>query len=214
MVTVAYDSGSVVLGEPGSRMTNGDYTVGNIEGITDEDTGDQWSYAGWSLIIIYSSESEEAHQLYLYDNFLYAHNDTEHTFTVEGFLAPDDFEGRLTCFVGEGDDVWNGDYIEVNGNRLPHTGDPYDGINPQTDVWNGKSSGLSGELIDGVDIDTFEITETYEDIDEGDTAAVIHMGTQSDSWNLVYLFLSFRSDLVLESGINPVGVITYGYGGG
>ncbi|MFC1893528.1 hypothetical protein ACFLYR_05810 [Chloroflexota bacterium] len=207
IVTIDYDSGSVVLGEPGSRMANGTYTVGDVEadaGIEDGGSAYEWAYAGWSLIIMYSSPSEEAHQLYLYDNFLYADSNTTHTFTVTGFLAPSDSEGVLTCFVGEGDDHYDGDYIKFNDNFLS------DATNPEDNVWNGKSSGLAGQPIDGVDIDTFDVA-SY--IDEEDTSAVVQLGTSNEIWSLVYLLLSFRTDIVPDSGRTPVGIITYGPGG-
>ena len=76
-------------------------------------------------------------------------------------------------------------------------------------VWNGKFVGL-GEIkeIDGVDIDTFNVSSPI--INEGDTSAKVVLGTAIDSWNLVYIILSFRSD-VLDTGVglNTVGNITY-----
>lgn len=194
---------------------NGKYTVGGVDGLTD----DEWSYAGWSLVIIYSSPSEKAHQLYLYDDFLYADNDTSHTFTIEGFEAPEDAEATLTCFVGEGDECYgnhqydsysdapwgDADWIKFNDNYL------FDEDNPIYNIWNGKSSGLSGEFIDGVDIDTFDVSSPI--ISEGDTSAEVVLGTGVDSWNLVYIILSFGSDVPAGLKPNTVGSITYTYEG-
>ena len=215
-VLVDDGTSSFILRAEGTFSGNGDYTVGGIQG----DIGDMWSYAGWSLVIIYSSPSEYAHQLYLYDDFLYADEDTTHSFTVISFevpeLEPGEQEwGRLTVFVGEGDECYpsahypNPDYIEFKGSRLPHSGDPYDGINPQDNVWNGKSSGLGGMFIDGVDIDTFDVSD---DLAEGDTSALVELGTGVDSWNLVYIILSFRTiPHEEETGLPPVGIISYTY---
>jgi hypothetical protein len=177
---------------------NGNYTVSGVNG----STGDEWSYAAWSLIIIYTSPSEEAHQLFLYDHFLYSDMYTSHTFNIEGFLTPDVAEAALTCFVGEGDDFYSGDYIQFNDNYL------HDAINPQNNIWNGKSSGLSGEFIDGVDIDTFNVSSPI--MSPGDTSAEVKLTTDIDSWNLVYIILSFRSEL---GGLTPnsLGIITYNY---
>jgi hypothetical protein len=175
---------------------NATYAVAGVAG----DTDNEWSYAGWSLVIIYSSPSEEVHQLFLYDTFLYAHNDSSHTFTIEGFIAPEDSEAVLTCFVGEGDEFYTGDYLEFNSNRL------FDGVNPQNNIWNGKSSGLSGELIDGVDVDTFNVSSPI--INSGDTSAEVKLTTGIDSWNLVYIILAFRSELG-DLTPNSVGIISY-----
>jgi len=185
-----------------SLTGNANYTVGNVSG----DTGEEWSYAGWSLVLIYFSPSEDARQLYLYDGFLFAGGNTSHTFTIGGFRAPsDDAEAKLTLFVGEGDQCYTGDYIKFNGYYL------YGGINPKTNVWNGKSSGLDGLFIDGVDIDTFEVSSPI--INGGDTSATVYLKTQTDNWNLCYLMLSFRD---VPGGNRPdrVGTITYTYGGG
>ena len=199
---------------------NGKYKVKKIEnpdGITTDDLEDDWSYAGWSLLIIYSHPDEDAHQLYLYDDFLYVDEyggGTErHPLAVElegieGFLAPEDADGRLTVFVGEGDDCWNGDKVKFNDNYLPYSGDPYDGVNPQNDVWNGKSSGIGGDFIDGVDIDTFDVSPY---IDSGDASAEVKLITGTDSWNLVYVILSFRTVPGTETGLFPVRIMTYTY---
>ncbi len=176
-------------------------TVGGVSGLTEE----HWSYAGWSLIIFYSSPSELAHQFFLYDQFLYADSSyDDHTFVIEGFEAPEDAEAFLTCFVGEGDDWLNGDYIQFNGYQLS------DAVNPANDVWNGKSSGLGGQIIDGVDIDSFNVSSPI--IDPGDTSAQVHLHTNTDAWNLVYIILAFRSEY---GGLTPnaTGIVSYTYGG-
>ncbi|MEE8419497.1 MAG: hypothetical protein V3S02_05235, partial [Dehalococcoidales bacterium] len=59
---------------------NADYTVIGVAG----DTGKQQSYAGWSMIIIYSNPDEEIHQFFLYDNFLYSGVESSHTFDITG----------------------------------------------------------------------------------------------------------------------------------
>jgi hypothetical protein len=188
----------VRLINPGGNAT---YTVLGVAG----NTGSEHSYAGWSLVIIYASPSEEAHQFFLYDHFLYATSHSSHTFSIEGFEAPADAEAALTCFVGEGDDHYDGDYLQFNDYYMS------DAINPEDDVWNGKSSGLGGELIDGVDIDTFDVSSPI--INWGDTSAEVTLTTDIDCWNLVYVILAFRSEL---GGLTPnsTGILSYHYAGG
>ena len=177
---------------------NGTYTVLDVGG----STGDEWSYAAWSIVIIYGSPEEKAHQLFLYDHYLYSDMYSSHTFSIEGFLTPEDAEAALTCFVGEGDEFYAGDYLQFNDNYLS------DEINPQDNVWNGMSTGLGGEFIDGVDIDTFNVSSPI--MNQGDTSAEVKLTTGIDSWNLVYIILSFRSEL---GGLAPnsLGIITYDY---
>jgi hypothetical protein len=188
-----------------SPQGNGTYTVSGVTGNT---TG-EWSYAGWSLVIFYSSPSEQTHQLFLYDLLLYAGSSSSHTFTIEGFEAPSDAEAVLTCFVGEGDEHYGGssynkDYMKFNGYYMS------DAVNPRYNVWNSKSSGLGGQLIDGVDIDSFNVSNPI--IDPGDTSAQVQLGTGTDCWNLIYILLSFRSEY---GGLTPnaIGIISYNYGG-
>jgi hypothetical protein len=178
---------------PTNYPGNATYTVGSVNG----DTGNQWSYAGWSLVIIYSSSETRGHQIYLYDTFMYAHNYTNIDFDMDGqlggtitdFIVPQPVVGevnaaKLTCFVGEGDEVWTGDQIKFNGTALSNA------KSPSTNVWNSKSPGLNA---DGVDIDTFEITWASNLLRPGDTSAHIDLPTVDDSWNLVYIIVSFRS---------------------
>ncbi len=178
---------------------NGTYTVGDVYG----DTDNEWSYAAWSLIIIYSSPETKGHQLYLYDDFTYVDNDETLEFPISGFLVPEPIEGeenaaKLTCFVGEGDDCYNGDYLKFNGTALS------DGKST-SNVWNSWSYGLAQ---DGIDIDTFDVTWSSGLLEPGDTSAQVTMPTQTDSWNLVYIILSFRSEITTS------GTITYLYIGG
>jgi len=180
---------------------NATYTVIGVTGSSDSEL----SYTGWSMIIIYASPSEEVHQFFLYDHFLYATGDSSHTFDIAGFEAPEEAEAALTCFVGEGDEHYIYDYIEFNDNYLSG------GVNPENNVWNGKSSGLGGEPIDGVDIDTFDVSSPI--INPGDTSAAVRLTTGTDHWNLVYNILGFRSEFI---GLipNDVGIISYSYAGG
>jgi hypothetical protein len=170
-----------------------------------EDTGDQdeLSYAAWSVIIIYSSPSTSGHHLYLFDQFLYCNTGETLDFTIKGFLAPDDVASdpnaaRLTCFVGEGDYHYTGDNLLLNGHYLNG-----DSINPIDNVWNAKSNVLGGASThEGIDIDTFTAGGGTV-IQPGDTEAEVDIPTGTDCWNLVYIVLSFTSE------ITTGGVIDY-----
>lgn len=190
-------------GDDGHYPGNGTYTVGDVYG---QANGDEWAYAGWSLIIIYSSPDTEGHQLYLYDIFLYCDHYTNLDFdqdgepggTLSGFLVPDPIVGevyaaKLACFIGEGDDVYNGDFIALNDSKLSNS------ASPQDDVWNGKSPGFAAE---GVDVDTFDITWASGILSPGDTKAQIDIDTDIDIWNLVYIIISFRSETTTGGAIS------------
>lgn len=155
----------------------------------------EYAYAGWSLILIYVSPETEGHQLYLYDDFTFVGNTESLQLSVSGFLTPDDPTGsRLTCFVGEGDFRYTGDYIKVNNFALS------DAINPANNVWNSYSNTLDNPSVNGIDLDTFDIS-SY--LDAGDTSATIELGTDIEIYNSIYVILSFRSDSIVG------GTVTY-----
>jgi hypothetical protein len=203
-----------------------DYTVGNVNA-DPGDEGDlnagQWAYAGWSLIMIYSDPSPDAepHRVFLYDKFLHAPISSTHYFTLSGFQSPADSEGSfLTCFVGEGDWNYEDDFIEfraehdsgINWNTSNHVKGPLNLENsesPWDNVWNGQSPGFEGLAHNGIDIDTFDISDRLE---AGDTSADIRIKTW-ELENLVYIFVSVPSVASGEGGGTSLGVITYNYGG-
>ena len=154
----------------------------------------QWTYAGWSLLIIYSSPETKGHQLYLFDEFRYVGLDTLLTFPISGFLTPDDTTGsHLTYFVGEGDNHYDNDYIKVNGYQLPLPGDPYEDppVNPQNNVFNSYSNSLDDPYLSGVDIDTFDMSLC---MDPGDGSAEVILDNGEEIYDLVYIILSFRTE--------------------
>jgi Tfp pilus assembly protein PilX len=177
---------------------------------------DHASYAGWSLVIVYSSPTTKGHQLYLYDitspNFTFVESyptgpygsnpdfdgDGTPGGSISGFLAPEEimtggvYAAKVTCFVGEGDKGKTGDSFQVNNTKLPDgTGGSLD------DVWNSNSVGLTAP---GVDIDTF--TVNYPIINPGDTKAEIDIPTNGDGFTLVYIILSFRSSITTGGTIS------------
>jgi hypothetical protein len=125
--------------------------------------------------------------------------------TISGFLVPDPIAGevnaaQITCFVGEGDECFGDhppndiDCLILNGHKLSNS------VSPQNNVWNSKSPDL---VQDGIDIDTFNITWASDILEADDSSAQVDLQTGTDSWNLVYIILSFRSSTVTG------GTITY-----
>jgi hypothetical protein len=139
---------------------------------------------------------------------------------IAGDIDPN--AGKLTCFIGEGDlgsSGWGNDFLAFNAPSsywssnatspdpftIPNGYKLYDGMAcwnnssaVPNNVWNNKSIGLTR---DGIDIDTFNIPWATEAkpwfLEPGDSSAHIDMPTQQDSWNLVYMILSFRSKTVI-----------------
>jgi len=106
--------------------------------------------------------------------------------------VPEPIEGEeiaatLTCFVGEGDDAYDGDYMRFNETNLS------DGAGDLDDVWDSDSIGMSEP---GVDVDTFTIYWDDEILHADDTEAHIDLPTESDNWVLIYMILSVRSETI------------------
>ncbi len=207
-VTALVKAFSVKAPDPAvNHPGNAIYTVGGVAGdpAIEGETEYQLAYAGWSLVIVYSSGETKGHALYLYDTFIHSDgggtnvdfdNDGQPGGTISGFIVPEPIEGevdaaKLTVFVGEGDVKYTGDYLSFNGSKL------WDGTNTTgnsqsnpNNVWNSKSLGMTA---DGVDIDTFQVTWASGLLQQGDTSSQIDVPTPIDEWNLVYIILSFRS---------------------
>jgi hypothetical protein len=210
------------------------YTVGSVQA----DTGNQISYAGWSIIIVYSSPQTAGHYLYLRDIFSYTSGDEDLDFDndgvpggdITGFVIPEPLKDRfgviqdpvcahLTCFIGEGDWCYSGDFIALNAPEeyrdnpedIPNQYKLYDGIpldatttgggdphlpnnaSQPDNVWNSQSVGMSE---DGVDIDTFEITWASQLLKPGDTKLHLDIYTYVDNWNTIYFIISVKSKTV------------------
>jgi len=157
----------------------------------------QWTHSSWSLIIFYRSPALKQRQLYLFDDLRYISHSgggDNPEFSISGFLAPpvlsEEDKSHLTYLVGEGDAHYWDSSIEVNEMYLS---DPPD--NPWNNVFNSYSNALP-ELdrdTDGVDIDTFELPDGC--IMPYDTQAKVTLITEQEIYVLVYIVLSFRSDL-------------------
>ena len=120
--------------------------------------------------------------------------------SITGFVVPEPIEGEenaatITCFVGEGDDVWTGDSLAFNGTQLS------DGAGSLTNVWDSQSTNMSE---DGVDVDTFYVTWASGLLEPGDSIAQLDLVTNDDSWNLIYIILSLRSETITGGTVHYV----------
>ena len=161
----------------------------------------QWTYAGWSLIIIYSSPQTQGHQIYLFDDLRYVAVHTTLPFSMTGFLVPEPIAGEeyaahITAFVGDGDEQYSGDFIALNppsvpSSQIPNSYKLWDGItlpsiptarsrlpmpnnaSSPNNVWNSQSAGLAAG---GIDVDNFQVTWSSGLLQPGDTSAEVVLG--------------------------------------
>jgi hypothetical protein len=200
----------VVEGEQ-HHTGNAEYTVGDVSA----DTGEYISYAGWSLIIIYFSPETAGHYLYLRDVFSYTPGGTNLDFDGDGqpggdvtdFIIPEPIKNAqgeviesvaasITCFVGEGDDIYTGDSLMITGQQSENSEYLSNSASPSNNVWNGQSPGCTNP---GIDVDTFQVLWTDNILMPNDTRLHLDMNTGTDAWNLIYIILSVRSKTVIGS---------------
>ena len=198
---------------------DGQYAVRNVQATQGVDGDTSFGircYSGWSLIVLYNSPSETAHQFYLYDpihNGVSAcpfHMDqyTTKDFTLSDFYPPEGtVEGKTTYFVGEGDEGggYTGESMGFKGaSQTTYTDLSDPPINPAGDIMNSRST--TGER--GVDIDTYDIWDEVG----SDTSANVELHTEADRWYLVYMILSFKTNVVPPPDYSfNVASITYQY---
>jgi len=205
----------VVAGEQ-HHNGNAQYTVGNVTA----DTGQYVSYAGWSLIIIYSSPATAGHYLYLSDIFAFNPGSTNLDFDndgqpggdITGFVIPEPIRNKsgvitesvsanITCFVGEGDAIYTGDSLMITGQQSAHSKYLSNSASPWNNVWNGADTVSS---YPGIDVDTFCLLWTDNILTPGDTRLHLDMVSGTDAWNLVYVIVSVRSETVTGGTENYV----------
>ena len=216
------------------------FTVGDVDAVpADACSSTLWrqaTNAGWSMIIIYSSEEAEVHQIYRYDQlaYLWDYDGASVEFTILGFLAPQagDRDAKLATFIAEGDKHIDPDHMEFKGQHSAYytylgdslTTDP----NPWDNVFNSYStatgftpSELDGQpegKISGVDLDTY--TEDRNGVSlssilqAGDTMANVRVrtvgtGSGCDGIMIVYVVFSVRSAAVTAGTEFDVGTMMY-----
>jgi hypothetical protein len=116
-------------------------------------------------------------------------------------------EGKTTYFVGEGDEGggYTGESMGFKGaSQTTYTDLSDPPINPAGDIMNSRST--TGER--GVDIDTYDIWDEVG----SDTSANVELHTEADRWYLVYMILSFKTNVVPPPDYSfNVASITYQY---
>jgi hypothetical protein len=194
---------------------NGEFAVRGVDAAEWGAVWDQACYSGWSLIVIYESPAETAHQFYLYDPIhnptecpFFSGQDTDIPFTLSDFHPPQGtVDGKITYFIGEGDEAHQPDSVAFKGASQPFYSDLSGSNNPVDNVCNATSTG--GEK--GVDIDTFDITASIG----GDTEANVRFSTGTDGWFLVYTILSFKTDVMVKQEYSfTVATLTYEHSSG
>jgi hypothetical protein len=190
------------------------FTVGGVSAVPasapDGSTQNQLANAGWSMVIIYSSQDEDVgvHQIYLYDQLAYLYAG-QSVFTITGFLAPEvgTRDAKVGAFVAEGDPQRKPDYFEFKGQQFTdyvYLGDHASSTpenrtttNPWDNVYNGFSTatgftpstldGQAAGTISGVDLDSYTQDKDANPLSNivlpNDTSANIRVNSSNTQYN-------------------------------
>ncbi|MBN2360358.1 MAG: DUF11 domain-containing protein, partial [Deltaproteobacteria bacterium] len=180
----------------GGSALNGNYHVGGVEAVAGNCSVDplcQAKYAGWSLIIVWSSASERVRRdVVLFDGFYLFDEDAGPPFTsgISPYFTLANFEvgsqprGFLSYFALEGDEQLGVppqdlqgcptcyDFFELYTQQNTTPSKLTDDVNPPNNVYNGSRS--RGGSSPGVDLDTFDISSRLR---TGDTFLRFRVGS-------------------------------------
>jgi hypothetical protein len=222
-----------------NTLRNTVFTVGGVNATPattcDSSAENQYSNAGWSMIIIYSSldPAVGVHQIYVYDNMFYlwgSGSTVSATFTISGFKAPDtNIDAEVGYFVAEGDPQYNSDYFEFKGQQsaLWYSLGDLTSPNPWNNVYNSFSTstgftpstnppdyygGATG-IIGGVDLDIYNKDKNGLSlsgiVQPGDTQAQIRVRTTMDAIRVIYTVFSVTSTAITPGEEFNIGSMLY-----
>jgi hypothetical protein len=195
---------------PGEEHHTGN-ALYSVDGVT-ANTGSNFSFAGWSLIVVYASPQTAGHYIYIRDNNFMFHPGTGGNIDwdqdgldggiITNFIVPnpitnkygvitETIAAKLTCFVVEGDNFGTSS-ITITGEQSGASMDLWNVNSPSPDVWNGRS--YPGSFNEGVDVDTFEVEWDDGILTPKDKKLYVDMYSNNDAWNLVYFIISIRSE--------------------
>jgi hypothetical protein len=194
--------------------------------------GNEYSYAGWSIVIIYSSPATQGHQIWLYDimnpnfNFTYAHgydstdpmdripdfdNDGQPGGYISGFLVPNSIQSetnasKITVFVGEGDAHYGYPATPSGGAGTTAADADYFEVNG---VMQSNAASPAGNVWNsaspGIAISGIDIDTFYLNyplMQPGATTAQLNVGSNYEFITLNFIIISFRSDSITGGAIS------------
>jgi clumping factor A len=184
----------------------GVYRVSGVDVQAFPDANEDVLFAGWSLVVLYALDSDPPRNLAVFDGLDAVQMNAPSSVRLDGFLVPDaGFDAKLGAIVYEGDDVFPGDSLLLDGQELS------DAQNPSTNFFNGSRSSLGmpvtnvGDLprlsgaprtMAGIDLDVIDVTarmrarQTSVDLEATSSLDVYFLGA------FVTSISTFRPDFV------------------
>ncbi|MCH2195388.1 gliding motility-associated C-terminal domain-containing protein [Kordia sp.] len=183
---------------------SGDYYVADIALIT----GNAFTgpHGGWTLVVVYSSDTEIARRVNVWDGFRFFGFGANDVFTVTGLDTPasGSFQTHVGYFAMDGEQDQTGDFVDVNGTALSNA------LNPSDNTLNGSISdfGVSMSNRDpnfsyswALDIDVFDASGS---VPNGATTANVNLGSANEGiWGGVFVISNEISQPIVTKTIAP-----------
>ena len=129
-----------------SNMPNpeGTYTVANISSLIGPRPNDEGLSAGWSLFIIYENPLLPSKYITSFDGFTKITSTINETFPINGFttIPTGPVRAKFAFSTIEGDRMWTGDYLELNGTAISATNNAGTVIRPANNFFNSTVSDI------------------------------------------------------------------------
>jgi len=169
-------------------------------------------FAGWSLVVLYSLESEPPRNLAVFDGLDYVDATSPSAVSLSGFVVPNaGFDAKLGSIVYEGDEVFPGDSLLFGQGQLGAGDRLSDALNPLDNFFNGSRSLLGAPVsvvndlpqlsgapstMAGIDLDVVDVTERMT---AGQTSVNLQATSSLDVYFLgafVTSISTFRPDFI------------------
>lgn len=173
-----------------NQNKGGTYTVGNVP-LTTGSVGGGGNHGGWTIVVVYESNSEAYNSVRVYDGFQKVYSGgAAHTtsVTLTGLNVPSgtmlSTDAKMGVMAWEGDANLKGDFLKINNKLFSNITNAID--NP----WNGTITNNGAHVTTknpnytnnmGVDIDLFNVGTGYG-INPNDNTVNLVFGTEADQY--------------------------------
>jgi uncharacterized repeat protein (TIGR01451 family) len=186
-----------------SRNGSGPYRVSEVSSLPLSTlNGDYYGYVAWYMVVFYQRASEPQRNLALFEGLDYVSPDAPASVTLSGFVVPPDdvgYDAKLGVVAFEGDAVYTGDALSLDGNVLSDDQNPADNFFNSTRSYLGKPVSVPGDLpqltgtarsMSGIDIDVLDVSPLVK---PSQTTAKLEASSTLDTYLLGAFVTSFAT---------------------
>jgi gliding motility-associated-like protein len=145
-------------------------------------------YAGWNIVVVYSSPTLSNKQLNIYDGYQFVGNPitTSYSFSISNLNVTNTTSAKMTYILYDGSsNNFNNESVKVNGNTLSNA------QNPPNNPFNGTNSFTGSNTSWNMDVDTYSINNY---INVGNTSLQLTLNSLTNR-NVSTIITSIQSEL-------------------